>query len=158
MECINEDEDDLLFDSVSATTIAREENVGEDIDMDGDDDFVSVVNNRETASVATSVLLDASPTAADRNLAAARGNETALAVTPQASVKSVPAASYPAVLTDDEIRKLRSNRSVCSGITAAGNRIVSHIPTNAPTKSSSAASYDGRLQRDNVKRMARYQG
>ena len=156
LESIGEDEDTLLGEGV-------------DVEMCCGDDY-SLVGGRETgrdyASVATSVLLD-EPASEEANadtrdvfqtvVAEARENEQALAVTPQKPNHSVPAAKYPAVLTDAEIRKLRSNRSVCSGITAAGNRIVSHTPITTPTKSSSA-SYDGRLQRDNVKRVARYQG
>ena len=101
----------------------------------------------ENASVATSVILDGSSVAAN-------GNGTALAVTPQKS--SIPHAKYPDVLTDSQIKTLRSNRSVCSGITAAKGRMVSHIPSTTPPKQS-AASYDGRLTRSNVKRSAKFQ-
>ena len=156
LESIGEDEDTLLGEGV-------------DVEMSDGDEF-SLVSGRESvreyASVATSVLQDEQESAAAKAdtrdvfqtvVAEARENEQALAVTPQKPNHSVPAAKYPAVLTDAQIRMLRSNRSVCSGITAAGNRIVSHTPATTPTKSS-AASYDGRLQRDNVKRIARYQG
>ena len=128
-----------------------QENGGEYAEMDYDDEdslLDGEGNGRDNASVATSVLLTESA-----QMAAAVQKQKALAVTPQ---KPDPPAAYPRVLTDSEIRKLRCNRSVCSNITAAG-RMVSHTPPYTPPKSSSA-SYDGRIQRDNVKRMAKYQG
>ena len=138
-----QDEDDLFENKLDDVEMSG----GDDL-MDGGDDYASVVrdNLMVNVSVATSVILDGSSVAAN-------GNGTALAVTPQKS--SIPHAKYPDVLTDSQIKTLRSNRSVCSGITAAG-RMVSHIPSTTPPKQS-AASYDGRLTRSNVKRSAKYQ-
>ena len=151
MEDIEEQDEDDLF-----------KNGGDDVEMSDDDDlmcgcddFASVVRDAcmENYSVATYVILNDGLVRNEdtrggyQTLTAAKVNGTALAVTPQKPNSSISHAKYPEVLTDSQIKTLRSNINVCSGITAAKGRMVSHIPSNTPLKQS-AASYDKRLQRE----------
>ena len=76
-------------------------------------------------------------------------------VTPQ----KLPPAGYPPMLSDNKVSKLRASRSVCSGITATAHAIVSHVPNRQEiVTKTSASTYDGKIERRNVKRSAKYQG
>ena len=77
-------------------------------------------------------------------------------VTPQ----KLPPAGYPPMLSDNEVSKLRASRSVCSDVTGAIDRaIVSHVPNSqAINAKTSASTYNGKIERQNVKCSAKYQG